>query len=45
MELREASRTVLPGPYGGTVRVYRLTLSDSLQGLDRSVNSSHALCP
>jgi hypothetical protein len=45
MELREASRTVLPGPYGGTVRVYRLTLSDSLQVLDRSVNSSHALCP
>lgn len=45
VELREASRTVLPGPYGGTVRVYRLTLSDAVESLDRSVNSASTPCP
>jgi hypothetical protein len=45
LELKEASRTVLPGPYGGVVRVYRLSLSADVEALDRSVNSSQALCP
>lgn len=45
MELREASRTALPGPYGGNVRVYLLTLSAPLQTLDRTVNSSQTPCP
>jgi hypothetical protein len=45
MQLREASRKVLPGPYGGTVRVYGLTLSASLESLDRSVNSTQSPCP
>jgi hypothetical protein len=45
MELEEASRTALPDPYGGIVRVYRLSLSAEVQALDRSVNSTAAPCP
>ncbi|MFN8093755.1 MAG: hypothetical protein U0599_16350 [Vicinamibacteria bacterium] len=45
MEIREAARAEIPWPYGGTVRVYRLDLSDAVESLDRSVNSAQAPCP
>jgi hypothetical protein len=44
-ELAEAGRTPLPLPYGGTVRVYRLTLSDAIRELDRSSRVRAVPCP
>jgi hypothetical protein len=45
IELKEAWRAELPGPYGGGVRVYRLSLTDEVLALDRSVNSAQSPCP
>jgi hypothetical protein len=44
-ELVEAKRTPLPPPYGGTVRVYRLTLPDAMRALDRSSSATPVPCP
>jgi hypothetical protein len=45
MQLNEAARRPLPPPYGGVVRVYRLSLSGAVQALDRSVGSAATPCP
>ena len=44
-ELVEANRTPIPPPYGGTVRVYRLTLPDAMRALDRSSSATRSPCP
>jgi hypothetical protein len=44
-ELAETKRTSLPPPYGGTVRVYRLTLPDAMRALDRSSSVTPVPCP
>jgi hypothetical protein len=45
IQLSEAGRTPLPAPYGGTVRVYRLALSDVMGALDRSSTIAQPPCP
>jgi hypothetical protein len=45
MRLEAGRRASLPSPYGGTVRVYRLSLSEAVGALDRTVHSAEAPCP
>jgi hypothetical protein len=45
IQVSEARRTPLPPPFGGTVRVYRLGLSDAMDALDRSSTTEQPPCP
>jgi hypothetical protein len=45
MQLVETRRAPLPLPYGGTVRVYRLNLSDAIKNLDRASYGAPVACP
>jgi hypothetical protein len=45
MELVETGTTSLPRPFGGTARVYRLTLSEAIRTLDRSSSPTRTPCP
>jgi hypothetical protein len=45
MQVTPARRAALPIPYGGNVTVYRLTFSEAVVALDRSVHSTPASCP
>jgi hypothetical protein len=45
IQVTEAHRTPLPAPFGGTVRVYRVSLSEAMEALDRSSASEHSPCP
>jgi hypothetical protein len=45
MQVTLAGRADLPPPYGGSVRVYRLTYSDSLAALDRGIQGKRSSCP
>jgi hypothetical protein len=44
-QLKEVQRTRLPAPYGGTVRVYQLSLSPAMTALDRSPSTAQPPCP
>jgi len=39
------ARARLPAEYGGTVRVYRLDLSDAVRALDRTTHTTELPCP
>lgn len=45
MRLERASKVALPAPYGGTVRVNLLSLSEAISALDRTLHSTEAPCP
>ncbi|HWW94772.1 MAG TPA: hypothetical protein VN375_15500 [Vicinamibacteria bacterium] len=45
IQLTEVRRTPLPPPFGGTVRVYRLGLSEAMDALDRSSTTEQPPCP
>ena len=45
VQLTPSGETPLPPPYGGTVAVYRLTLSDPIDTLDRTPQSADTPCP
>ena len=45
MQLERGSAADLPSPYSGTVRVFRLRLSEGIGALDRTVHTAQAPCP
>jgi hypothetical protein len=45
MHLERARKAPLPAPHGGTVRVYRLSLAETIGALDRTLHSAEAPCP
>jgi hypothetical protein len=45
MQLERGEGAELPPPYSGSVRVFRLSLSEGILALDRTVHSTQAPCP
>jgi hypothetical protein len=45
MQVERGRTAELPEPYGGSVRVYRLTLSEEIGALDRTLHADQAPCP
>ncbi len=45
MQLERGEGAELPPPYSGSVRVFRLRLSEGILALDRTVHSTQAPCP
>jgi len=45
MEVARGRRARLPAPYGGTVRAYRLSFTDEILALDRTLHKAQIGCP
>ncbi len=45
MQVTRAQRAILPAPYSGTVRAYRLSFSDAIGALDRTLYPGQTSCP
>jgi hypothetical protein len=45
MEVARLRRVALPAAYGGTIRVYRLSFSEPVDHLDRSIHATVVPCP
>ena len=45
MQVTRLRGVALPPPYGGSVRVYRLTFTDAVDRLDHSLHSAEVACP
>lgn len=45
MEVTRGRKVVLPAPYGGTARAYRLTFAPAIEVLDRTLQKTPTSCP